>query len=47
MSMFSVFDYNRDTRGFNDFIEKSELVDVPMLGRKFTWYKRTDQLKVE
>ena len=26
-------------REFNEFIEKAELMDIPMVGRKFTWYK--------
>jgi len=36
--MISVSDYYREIKGFNDFIEKSELVDIPLVGRKFTWY---------
>jgi len=44
-SLFSTSDYNRDIRGFNDFIENSELVDVPMVGRKFTWYKPNGSVK--
>ncbi|XP_068498198.1 uncharacterized protein [Phaseolus vulgaris] len=38
-------DYNRDIKGFNDFIEKSELMDVPMVGRNFTWYKANGSFK--
>jgi len=44
-SLFSASDYSREIRGFNDFIEKSEFVDVPMVGRKFTWYKRNGSVK--
>jgi len=31
--------YSREMREFNEFIEKAELMDIPMVGRKFTWYK--------
>jgi len=41
-----VSNYNKDIRGFNDFIEESELVDVPMVGRKFTWYKPNESVKI-
>ena len=44
-SLFSTLDYTRDTRGFNEFIEKPELLDVPMVGRKFTWYKPNGSVK--
>jgi len=35
------FDANhrREMRRFNEFIENKELVDIPMVGRKYTWYK--------
>ncbi|XP_057452691.1 uncharacterized protein LOC130744534 [Lotus japonicus] len=29
----------RDTEFFNDFIHSMELVDVPMTGRRFTWFR--------
>jgi len=38
-SLFLASDYSRDIRGFNDF------VDVPMVGRKFTWYKPNGSFK--
>ncbi|XP_068477274.1 uncharacterized protein [Phaseolus vulgaris] len=44
-SLFSASDYSREIRGFNDFIEKWEFVDVPMVGRKFTWYKPNGSVK--
>lgn len=28
-----------------DFIDKSELNDMPLLGRKFTWYNTTEGAK--
>ena len=31
--------YNREMRDFNEFIEKAELMDILMVGQKFTWYK--------
>jgi len=31
--------YNREINEFNNFIERLELLDIPMVGRKFTWYK--------
>ena len=30
---------------FNDFIESSELVDIPMMRIKFTWYKPNGLIK--
>ncbi len=44
-SMISVTDYSREIKGFNEFIEKSELVDIPLVGRKFTWYKPNGLVK--
>jgi len=44
-SLISVSDYSREIKGFNDFIEKSELVDIPLVGRKFTWYKPNGMVK--
>jgi len=44
-SLISVSDYNREINEFNAFIEKSELVDIPMVGRKFTWYKLNGLVK--
>jgi len=38
-------DYSREIRGFNEFIEKAELLDIPMIGRKFTWYKPNGMTK--
>jgi len=35
-SLISTSDYSREIKGFNDFIKKSELVDIPLVGRKFT-----------
>ncbi|XP_068504674.1 uncharacterized protein [Phaseolus vulgaris] len=32
-SMISVTDYSREIKGFNEFIEKSELVDIPLNDR--------------
>jgi len=29
----------REVEGFNNFIETIELLDVPLIGRKYTWYK--------
>jgi len=40
-----VTNYNRDIRGFNDFITKTDLVDIPMVGRKFTWYEPNGSVK--
>jgi len=37
-SLFSASDYSREIRGFNDFY-------VPMVGRKFTWYKPNGSVK--
>jgi len=44
-SLISESDYSREIRGFNDFIEKSEVVDIPLVGRKFTWYKPNGMVK--
>ena len=29
---------NCEIREFNEFVESLELLDIPMLNRKFTWY---------
>lgn len=33
--------YNRseEIELFSDFISKASLIDLPLIGRKFTWYK--------
>jgi len=28
----------REMQGFNNFIDNMELVDIPCIGRKYTWY---------
>ncbi|GKV12085.1 hypothetical protein SLEP1_g23283 [Rubroshorea leprosula] len=33
----------RELKEFNDFIEMSSLVELPMIGRKFTWYQPNGQ----
>jgi len=38
-------DHKREMRSFNNFIEITELVDIPMLGRKFTLYKPNGLIK--
>jgi len=37
--------YSREIKGFNDFIERAELVDIPLVGRKFTWFKPNGLVK--
>jgi len=32
-------DYSRKNLRFNNFIEKVDLLDIPIVGKKFTWYK--------
>jgi len=44
-SVVSVSDYSRETRGFNGFIENTELLDIPTVGRKLTWYKPNGTVK--
>ena len=44
-SLISTSDYSREIKRFNDFIEKSELVDIPLVGRKFTWNKPNGLVK--
>ena len=44
-SLVSSSDYSREIKGFNDFIESSELVDIPLVGRKFTWFKPNGLVK--
>jgi len=44
-SVISIFYYSREIRGFNDFIEKTDLVDIPMVRRKFTSYKPNGAIK--
>jgi len=38
-------DHRRKMRRFNDFIENSELVDISVVGRKYTWYKPNGLIK--
>lgn len=38
-------DHSREMRRFNNFIENTELVDISMMGRKFTWYKPNNLIK--
>ncbi|XP_058775212.1 uncharacterized protein LOC131649467 [Vicia villosa] len=33
-------EFSRDLRSFNEFIEEMELVDLPTIGGKSTWFKR-------
>jgi len=44
-SLMFVSDYRREIDGFNAFIEETELVDIPLTGRKFTWYKPNGLVK--
>ncbi|XP_068486295.1 uncharacterized protein [Phaseolus vulgaris] len=44
-SLVSSSNYSREIHGFNEFIEKAELLDIPMVGRKFTWYKPNGTVK--
>lgn len=32
-------DYSAEIQGFLQFIEDTEMIDIPIYGRKFTWYK--------
>ena len=38
-------DYSREIREFNGFIDKSELVEIPMVDRKFTCYRPNGSVK--
>jgi len=44
-SVVSVSNCSRETRGFNSFMENSELFDIPMIGIKFTWYTANETIK--
>ncbi|XP_068473127.1 uncharacterized protein [Phaseolus vulgaris] len=44
-NVISNSDYSREIKGFNDFIERSKLVDIPLVGRKFTWFKPNNLVK--
>ena len=35
-------DHRREMRRFNEFIENTKLLDILMVGRKYTWYKPND-----
>ena len=35
----------REVQGFNKFIESMELIDVPLIGGKYTWYKENGTAK--
>jgi len=45
ISVNTNMDYSREMRRFNDFIEKTKLFDILMMGRKFTWYKSNGMVK--
>jgi len=32
-------DFNSEIKGFNEFIESNMLLDLPIVGKKFTWFK--------
>jgi len=38
-------DHRREMKRFNDFIEGSELFDILMARRKYTWYKPNGMIK--
>jgi len=44
-NVVSVSDYSREIAKFNEFIENSELMDISMVGRKFTWSKPNGSTK--
>jgi len=37
-SVVWISDYSREIARFNEFIEKSKMMDISMVGRKFIWY---------
>jgi len=41
----SKVNYNSEIQSFNNFIEESCLVDILLVGRKFTWYKPNGTVK--
>ena len=43
LSSFSI--YNREIHVFNNFIEQAELMDIPMVGRRYTWHKPNGTVK--
>jgi len=36
---------NREMQGFNNFIDSMGMVDLPCIGRKFTWYRPNGKAK--
>ena len=40
-----MLDYSKEISEFNNFIEQSNLLDIPMIGRKFIWYKPNEFVK--
>jgi len=44
-SVMSDYDYSREIKGFNEIIESSKLADIPLVGRKFTWFKPNGLVK--
>ena len=38
-------DYSREVQSFNKFSGETGLVDIPLVSRKFTWYKPNDTVK--
>ena len=37
--------YKKDMKEFNEFIENMELFDIPMIGRRYTWYRTNGEAK--
>jgi len=37
--------FGSEIQSFNNFIEDSSMVDIPLVGRKFTWYKPNGTVK--
>jgi len=35
----------KEMQGFNNFINSVKVVDIPCIGRKYTWYRPNDKAK--
>jgi len=38
-------DYSNEIKGFNNFIESNLLMDLPIVGKKYTWFKANGMAK--
>ena len=45
--MSTLGSYEKEMKEFNEFIENMKLFNIPMIGRRYTWYKINGRLNQE